>query len=185
MSEPEIPGIGETVTEGRPATPDEEAEGGAVRPPAEEGEARPRRKALREKEEAEAAGEKPKRERGAKEPKPQVPLPALAWWHQGRFETVGEAQIVKGPYELLVRPGEPKEGNARRPITDRLEIEGQFRLPPELVNTKTFLRIGDLLLHVYVLSTSHTGGTHGDIASFIIVRELQDEDQVRALAPPA
>ncbi len=141
---------------------EESAEAGA---PAEAGEEKPR----------------PRRERAAREPKPQVPLLPLAIWRNGQFETIGEAQIVPGPYERLVRPDEPQQGNIRRPIAARLQIEGQFRLPPDLLNRKTVLRIGSLLLHVYVLSTSRTGGTLGDTAGFIIVREIQDEDQVRAL----
>lgn len=165
MSEQEITEttLGDAATGNGPETPGQEA--GPVTPPASEGEARPQRKA--------------RRERAAREPKPQVPLLPLALWRQGQFETVGEARIVKGPYELLVRPEEPKEGEARRPITDKLEIEGQFRLPPELVNTQTALRLGRLFLQVYVLSTSHTGGASGDAASFIIVREMSDEEQGR------
>lgn len=177
MSEQEIPEttLGEAAAGSGPEIPGQEA--GPVTLSAAEGEVKPQRKARQEK--AEAAGEepRPKRGRAAREPKPQAPLLPLALWRQGRFETVGEARMVKGPYDLLVRPDEPKEGDARRPITNKLEIEGQFCLPPELVNTRTALRLGSLLLQVYVLSTSHTGGASGDTASFIIVREISDEEQ--------
>jgi hypothetical protein len=167
----------------------------AEQPPADEGEEKPQKKVLRKRADAPAEGgteegaaeekPRPKREKAAKEPKPQVPLPPLALWRNRQFEPLGEAQIVKGPYELLVRKDEPKEGNARRPITGKLEIEGQFNLPLDLLNEKAVIKIGNLLLHVYVISTSNTGGTTGDTASFIIVKELRSEDEARALYPLA
>jgi hypothetical protein len=164
-------------------------------PPADKAGEKPPKKVPRPRADAPAEGgaeegaaeekPRPKREKAAKEPKPQVPLPPLALWRNEQFEPLGEAQIVKGPYELLVRKDEPKEGNARRPITGKLEVEGQFNLPLDLLNEKAVIKIGHLLLHVYVISTSNTGGSTGDVASFIIVKELRSEDEARALYPLA
>lgn len=112
--------------------------------------------------------EKPKKE--AKLPEPLLPLYLR---QQGGFVQVGEAQIVPGPLEVTVRGNDKAQASIQKPIGSKLRIEGEFTLPNDLINNQGVIKIGDLALDVYLLSLSKTGGKNGDVANFIVMRELR------------
>jgi len=114
-----------------------------------------------------APGEKPR-----KEAQPQEPRPPLYLWQEGSFVQVGEGQMVPGPLEATGRGADKAPAPTQNPIGGKLRIEGEFTLPSDLINNRGVVKIGDLALDVYLLSTSKTGGKNGDVANFIVMRKL-------------